>query len=89
MAMKLYSEVSIQNIANAIRTKNELSDTYTVAEMAQAILDLPSGSGAIEIVDTLDSHGGTIRTITAVDITQTDFYIDYQSAMIALGVSNA
>ena len=48
-----------------------------------------TGGGAIEIVDTLDSHGGTIRTITAVDITETDFYIDYQSAMVALGVTNA
>lgn len=85
MAMKLYNDASIQDIADAIRSKNGLSDTYTVAEMAQAIEDIPS-SGAIEIVDTLDSHGGTIRTITAVDITQTDFYLDYQSAMLALGV---
>ena len=29
------------------------------------------GGGAISVVDTLDSHGGTIRTITAVDISDT------------------
>lgn len=86
MAMKLYSETAIQDIADAIRSKNGSSDTYTVAEMAQAIEDIPSGGSAISIVDTLDSQGGTIRTITAVDITQTDFYIDYQSALVALGV---
>lgn len=30
-----------------------------------------SGSNAISVVDTTDSHGGTIRTITAVDISDT------------------
>lgn len=29
------------------------------------------GTGAVSVVDTLDSHGGTIRTITAVDISDT------------------
>ena len=30
------------------------------------------GTPAISVVDTLDSHGGTIRTITALDISDTD-----------------
>ena len=30
-----------------------------------------SGDNAISVVDTIDSHGGTIRTITAVDISDT------------------
>lgn len=45
MANKLYEEQSVQNIANAIRTKNGLSTTYKIAEMAQAILDIPTGGG--------------------------------------------
>lgn len=45
MTMKLYSEDSIQDIADAIRAKNGSSDTYTVGEMAQAIEDIPSGGG--------------------------------------------
>jgi len=43
MSLKLYEETNIQDIADAIRSKNGLSDTYTVAEMAQAIEDIPSG----------------------------------------------
>ena len=49
MANKLYDETSIQNIADAIRAKNGSSDTYKVSEMAQAILDIPSGGSGIEI----------------------------------------
>lgn len=44
MAKKLYEEASVQAIANAIRGKNGLSTTYKIAEMAQAITDIPSGS---------------------------------------------
>lgn len=43
MTMKLYSEESIQAIANAIREKNGSSDTYKVGEMATAITNIPSG----------------------------------------------
>lgn len=48
MANKLYKEESIQAIANAIRTQNRSSDTYTVAEMASAIEDLPWKSDGYE-----------------------------------------
>lgn len=44
MAKKLYEEASVQAIANAIRGKNGLSTTYKIADMAQAITDIPSGS---------------------------------------------
>lgn len=40
MAMKLYNDVDIQNIADSIRTKNGESTTYKVSEMADAIDDL-------------------------------------------------
>lgn len=43
MSMKLYSDVDIQNIANAIREKNGSADTYKVSEMAEAIENIPSG----------------------------------------------
>lgn len=41
MAQVLVNEQSLMNIANAIRTKAESSSTYTPAQMAQAILDIP------------------------------------------------
>ena len=43
MANKLYNDTSIKAIANAIRAKNGKTDTYTVAEMAEAINDIPAG----------------------------------------------
>ena len=43
MAQKLYEESNIQAIANAIRGKNGLSDTYKTSEMAAAITAIPSG----------------------------------------------
>ena len=55
MANKLYEESEIQNIANAIRSKNGLSETYTVSQMASAILNIPASgiipSGTKEITE--------------------------------------
>lgn len=45
MAMKLYPDTAIQDIADAIRSKNGSTDTYTVEQMAQAIENIPSGGG--------------------------------------------
>lgn len=45
MAKKLYEEANIQAIAAAIRAKNGLTTTYTVSEMAAAILALSTGGG--------------------------------------------
>ena len=39
MAKKLYEESNIQAIADAIREKNNSTDTYTTSEMPGAILD--------------------------------------------------
>ena len=44
MSNKLYEETDIQNIANAIRVKNGLTDTYKVSEMASAIENLEDKS---------------------------------------------
>lgn len=58
MTKKLYEEASVQAIANAIRGKNGLSTTYKIADMAQAITDLPSGS-----TDTTFWAGGKNATL--------------------------
>lgn len=44
MSKKLYEESSIQDIANAIRSKNGSTNTYKVSEMATAINDISVGS---------------------------------------------
>ena len=44
MSLKLYEESSVQAIADAIRAKNESQDTYTIAEMADAIDDIVTGA---------------------------------------------
>ena len=43
MAMKLYNDTDIQDIADAIRSVNGESTTYKVSEMAAAILALAGG----------------------------------------------
>lgn len=46
MANKLYDEKSIQNIANAIRSRNGTATTYKVGEMATAISAIETGAQA-------------------------------------------
>lgn len=45
---KLYEESSIQNIANAIRSKNGSTDTYKVADMAGVISDISGSDNLVE-----------------------------------------
>lgn len=47
MSKKLYEESDVQAIANAIRTKNGLTDTYTVSQMAAAITAIETGGGGL------------------------------------------
>jgi len=47
MAMKLYDESNIRDIADAIREKNGTQNTYKVSEMAQAIEDLSGGDAGV------------------------------------------
>lgn len=58
MPKKLYEESSIQDIANAIREKNESTTTYKVAEMGAAVRNLPTGSISPES-DPREVYGGT------------------------------
>lgn len=47
MAKVLITEANLSDIADAIRTKNgQSSATYTPAQMAPAILAIPTGGGA-------------------------------------------
>lgn len=63
---------------NTIATLNNETKTLTTGgtwvEADIQITDTSSdgsGTGAISVVDTIDSHGGTVRTITALDISDT------------------
>ena len=58
MPKKLYEEASIQDIANAIREKNESTTTYKVAKMGAAVRDLPTGGISPES-DPREVYGGT------------------------------
>ena len=53
MGNKFYDESDIQDIADAIRSKNGTQNTYTVAQMAAAIGNIPTGitpTGTINII---------------------------------------
>jgi len=54
---QIITESYLQAIANAIRSKNGLQRTYTPQQMAQAILDIPSGSGAVLVEKTVALKG--------------------------------
>lgn len=47
MSKKLYEESDVQAIADAIRTKNGLTDTYTISQMAAAISAIETGGGGL------------------------------------------
>lgn len=75
MANKFYEEESIRNIAEAIREKNGTNNTYTVAQMADAILDLSIGSSDGGIVP---SGEITIKENGRYDVT------NYASAFVSI-----
>lgn len=71
MAQGLITDTNLTAIANAIRAKNGSSDTYTPAEMATAIQNLPSGGvdtlvEYLEQRDTLNYALASNTTITEV-----------------------
>ena len=70
MALKLYNDTDVQNIANAIRAKNGSSDTYKVSQMASAITAIPSGSsgGEYDINATIE---GDFQQLDIVDYNYT------------------
>ena len=78
------TETYLTNIANAIRGKNGSSDTYTPAEMATAITNIPSGgeSKNIQVVQgTTRTTSSTLTEIGAeMTVSKTGTYDVYWSA---------
>lgn len=75
MANRLYNEDSIRDIASAIREKNGTANTYSVAEMGQAIRGIQTESGGITPTGTIQ-----INTNGTHDVTQ------YASAYVSVPV---
>lgn len=75
MANVLVNENSLSAIADAIRAKAGSEDTYKPAEMAQAILDLPSGGGGeVERKDVnfFDCDGKRLYSYTLDELQELD-----------------
>lgn len=66
-----YKGSTLTTVSNETKT---LETAGTWLEDDITITDVSGGSEAISVVDTLDSHGGTIRTITAVDLSGDTVY---------------
>lgn len=68
------TSTELTETADAIREKTGDSSPIEWEEgtgFANAIADIPSGGGSvITVIDSTDSHGGTIKTIEAVDISR-------------------
>lgn len=66
---------TVQYKGNTLATVSNNTKTLKTAgkymEGDVVLTDVSGGSEAISVVDTLDTNGGTIRTITAVDISDT------------------
>lgn len=78
------TETYLTNIANAIRGKNGSSDTYTPAEMAAAITNIPSGGESKNIQVVQGTTRTTSSTLTAIGaemtVSKTGTYDVYWSA---------
>lgn len=57
MSNKLYDENAVSDIADAIREKNGTEDTYTIAEMGDAVRAIPSGSDPVLIEKSITANG--------------------------------
>lgn len=84
MAKVAVTETYLTNIANAIRGKNGSSDTYTPAEMATAITNIPSGGESKNIQVVQGTTRTTSSTLTAIGaemtVSKTGTYDVYWSA---------
>lgn len=76
MAKVLVSESNLTNIANAIRSKNGSSNTYTPAQMAPAILAIPTGGGSSTLwnINITQSEHQTISVTTSFSKSGTSSY---------------
>lgn len=65
-----YKGQTLTTVENQTRTLTT-SGKWMEADIVITDVTQSSGTPAISVVDTLDSHGGTVREITAVDISDT------------------
>lgn len=69
----------LDDLATAISSKSGVPLPLTIAQMQTAVQNIPTGgTAAISVVDTTDSHGGTVRTITALNISETAHTIYFE-----------
>lgn len=81
--LKLYEESCVQDIADAIRSKNGTQDTYTIADMAIAISNIKTGSsdggGLLDVIVSGDTpilaSDIMVKTIADTAITATGIKI--------------
>lgn len=69
-----YGNTTLIDLTGDTVTPSVLMEGYTAHDRSGAVITgtaTGGGTGAISVVDTTDTHGGTIRTITAVDISDT------------------
>lgn len=69
-----YGNTTLIDLTSDTVTPSVLMEGYTAHDRSGAVITgtaTGGGTGAISVVDTEDTHGGTIRTITAVDISDT------------------
>lgn len=61
MAIGVTNKQYYEDIADAIREKNGTQDTYAPNEMAQAILDIPTGGGELNYLYFVSPTNGTVK----------------------------
>ena len=89
MANKLYNDTSIKAIANAIRAKNDTTDTYTIGEMANAITNISANLFSAEVTFPSRLKNGIVLTLPGDVLAHkddADFLMTYQfqgSALVA------
>lgn len=84
MAKVAVTEQYLTNIANAIRGKNGSSDTYTPAEMATAITNIPTGGGEPTLQTKSVSYTPT-ETAQSETVTADSGYDGLDSVNVSVG----
>ena len=70
----VYGDQTLIDLTSDTVTADKLLSGYTAHDKSGAQITgtyISGGTAAISVVDTLDAAGGTIRTITALDISDT------------------
>lgn len=73
MSNKLYEETAVQDIADAIREKNGSADTYTVAQMGDAVRSLGVGGETNYKKYTGEIVSSVVGTLAYANLVQDEF----------------